>query len=160
MPPLIPYPPTPTSWSWLSPILRHIKFARPMGLSFHFWLTRLSSDTYAARDRSSRGYWLVHIIVPPIGLQIPLALWVLSLAPPLGALWSLIQLSFLGVFNSHYFPHCTKTFLFSPRLISLDSYSSCLSFLLAHLHQHTGNVWAIHSRGDCEPQYVLPFSYC
>jgi hypothetical protein len=31
-------------------------------------------------------YWLVHIVVPPIGLQIPLATWVLSLAPPLGAL--------------------------------------------------------------------------
>jgi hypothetical protein len=32
------------------------------------------------------GYWLVHNAVPPIGLQIPLAPWVLSLAPPLGAL--------------------------------------------------------------------------
>jgi hypothetical protein len=29
------YPPTPTSWPWCSPILRHIKFARPRGLSFH-----------------------------------------------------------------------------------------------------------------------------
>jgi hypothetical protein len=27
------------------------------------------------------GYWLVHIVVPPIGLQTPLAPWVLSLAP-------------------------------------------------------------------------------
>jgi hypothetical protein len=26
------------------------------------------------------GYWLVHIVVPPIGLQIPSAPWVLSLA--------------------------------------------------------------------------------
>ena len=32
------------------------------------------------------GYWLVHIVVPPIRLQIPLAPWVLSLAPPLGTL--------------------------------------------------------------------------
>jgi hypothetical protein len=32
------------------------------------------------------GYWLVHNVVPPIGLQIPLAPWLLSLAPPLGAL--------------------------------------------------------------------------
>jgi hypothetical protein len=30
------------------------------------------------------GYWLVHIVVPPIGLQFPLAPWVISLAPPLG----------------------------------------------------------------------------
>jgi hypothetical protein len=62
-----------------------------MGLSFHWWPTRSSSDTYAAKDTSS-GYWLVHIVVPPIGLQFPLAPWVISLAPPLGALWS-IQLS-------------------------------------------------------------------
>jgi hypothetical protein len=34
-------------------------------------------------------YWLVHNVVPPIGLQIPLAPWVLSLAPPLGALSSI-----------------------------------------------------------------------
>jgi hypothetical protein len=27
--PLLPYPPTPTSWTWHSPVLRHIKFARP-----------------------------------------------------------------------------------------------------------------------------------
>ena len=32
------------------------------------------------------GYWLVHIVVTPIGLQFPLVPWVLSLAPPLGAL--------------------------------------------------------------------------
>jgi hypothetical protein len=30
------------------------------------------------------GYWLVHIVVPPIGLQTPSAPWVLSLAPQLG----------------------------------------------------------------------------
>ena len=34
--------------------------------------------------RAPGGYWLVHIVVPPIGLQIPLAPWVLSLASPLG----------------------------------------------------------------------------
>jgi hypothetical protein len=31
-------------------------------------------------------YWLVHNVVPSIGLQIPLAPWVLSLAPSLGLL--------------------------------------------------------------------------
>jgi hypothetical protein len=34
-PPLLPYAPTPTSWPWHSSVLRHIKFARPMGLYFH-----------------------------------------------------------------------------------------------------------------------------
>jgi hypothetical protein len=60
-----------------------------MGLSFQWWPTRPSSDTYVARDKISRGYWLVHIVVPPIGLQIPSASWVLSLAPPLEAPWSI-----------------------------------------------------------------------
>jgi hypothetical protein len=27
---LLPYPPTPTSWPWHSPVLGHIKFARPI----------------------------------------------------------------------------------------------------------------------------------
>jgi hypothetical protein len=31
--PLLPYPLTPTSWPWLSPVLGHIKFARPKVLS-------------------------------------------------------------------------------------------------------------------------------
>uniref|UniRef100_A0A8C6IH06 Uncharacterized protein n=1 Tax=Mus spicilegus TaxID=10103 RepID=A0A8C6IH06_MUSSI len=30
---LLPYPPIPTSWPWCSPVLGHIKFASPMGLS-------------------------------------------------------------------------------------------------------------------------------
>jgi hypothetical protein len=87
--PPLPYPLNPTSWHWRSPILRHIRFAWTMGISFHWWPTRPSSDTYAAKDMSSRGYWLVHIVDSPIGLQIPLAPWVLSLAPPLGAMWSI-----------------------------------------------------------------------
>jgi hypothetical protein len=89
-PTLLPYPPTPTSWPWHSPVLGHIKFARPRGLSSHWWPTRPSSATYAARDTSSEGYWLVHIVVPPIGLQTPSAPWVLSLALPLGALCSIL----------------------------------------------------------------------
>jgi hypothetical protein len=88
LPPL-PYPPTPTSWPWRSPVLGHIKFERSKGLSSHWWPTRLSSATYAARDTSSGGYLLVHVVVPPIGLQFPLVPWILSLAPPLGALWSI-----------------------------------------------------------------------
>ena len=84
-PPRLPCPPTSPFWPWHSPVLGHIKFARPMGLSFRWWPTRSSFDTYAARDKSS-GYFLVHIVVPPIGLQFP---WVLSLIPPLGALWSI-----------------------------------------------------------------------
>ena len=35
------------------------------------------------------GYWLVHIVVPPMGLITPSAPWVLSLAPSLGTLCSI-----------------------------------------------------------------------
>jgi hypothetical protein len=34
------------------------------------------------------GYWIVHIVVPPMMLPTPLAPWVLSLAPSLGSLCS------------------------------------------------------------------------
>jgi hypothetical protein len=37
---------------------------------------------------SSGGYWLVHIVAPPIGLQTPSPPWGLSLALPLGTLCS------------------------------------------------------------------------
>jgi hypothetical protein len=52
--PPIPYPPTPLFWPWRSPVLGHIKFANPMGLSLQWWPTRPSFDTYAAKEKSSR----------------------------------------------------------------------------------------------------------
>jgi hypothetical protein len=51
--PLLPYPHPPTSWIWHFPVLGHIKFARLRGLSSHWWPTRPSFATYAARDTSS-----------------------------------------------------------------------------------------------------------
>ena len=55
-----PYPPAnfpthpfPLFWPWHSPVLGHIKFVCPMGLSFQSWPTRPSFDTYAARVKSS-----------------------------------------------------------------------------------------------------------
>jgi hypothetical protein len=38
---------------------------------------------------SSGRYWLVHIVVPPMGFQTPSAPWVLSLAPLLGIVCSI-----------------------------------------------------------------------
>jgi hypothetical protein len=49
--PPIPYPPTAPFWPWRSPVLQHIKFASPMGLSFQWWPTRPSFDTYADKDK-------------------------------------------------------------------------------------------------------------
>jgi hypothetical protein len=44
------------------------------------------------------GYWLVHIVFPPMGLQTPSAPWVLSLAPSLGTLcfvqWMAVSIYF------------------------------------------------------------------
>jgi hypothetical protein len=37
------------------------------------------------------GYWLVHNVVAPTGLQISLAPWIRSLAPPLGALCAVLH---------------------------------------------------------------------
>jgi hypothetical protein len=52
----IPSPhPLPLLGLGIPPILKHIKFARLMGLSFQWWPTRPSSATYAARDTSSGG---------------------------------------------------------------------------------------------------------
>jgi hypothetical protein len=48
--PPLPYPPIPIFWPWRSPVLEHIKFACPMGLSFQWWPTRPSFDTYATRS--------------------------------------------------------------------------------------------------------------
>jgi hypothetical protein len=39
------------------------------------------------------GYWLVHIVVPSMGLQTPPAPWVLSLVPPLGTLCSIQRMA-------------------------------------------------------------------
>jgi hypothetical protein len=54
--PPLPYPLIPIFfffWPWRSPVLGHIQFACPMGLSFQWWQTRPSFDTYAASVKSS-----------------------------------------------------------------------------------------------------------
>jgi hypothetical protein len=82
-PPPLPYPPTPPFWPRRSPVLGHIKFASSKGLFSDGRLGHLL--LHMQLETRAPGYWLVHIVVPPIGLQFPSAPWVLSLAPPLGA---------------------------------------------------------------------------
>ena len=94
--PLIPSPcpaPQPTHSCFLALghiifVLGHIIFARPRAsppidgqLSHPLLHMQLETQLW--------GYWLVHIVVPPIGLQTPSPPLVLSLAPPLWALCSI-----------------------------------------------------------------------
>jgi hypothetical protein len=85
LPPL-PYPHTPTSWPWHSPVLGHIKFAIPRGLSSHWWLTchlllHMQLETRALGVLVSSYCCSTYRVADS-------APWVLSLAPPLGALWA------------------------------------------------------------------------
>jgi hypothetical protein len=89
-----PHPaPQPTHSSFLTrafPCSEPYDLHNTKGPSSHWWPTMTSSDTYATRDTvGGGGYWLVHIVVPPIGLQTPLAAWVLSLVPSVGDLGSI-----------------------------------------------------------------------
>ena len=101
--PLLTNPTTPASWPCHSPMLGHRTFTGPRAFPpiddqvghplllmqlepqippcvfFDWWLS----------PRKLWGYWLVCIVVPPMGLQTPSASWVLSLAPSLGTLCSI-----------------------------------------------------------------------
>jgi hypothetical protein len=103
----IPYPlhPPPASQPTHSciltlafPILGHIIFIGPMAFPFiddqlgHPLLHMQLEPRVPPCDffdwwfspRELWGYWLVHIVVPPMGLQTPSVPWVLSLDPSLG----------------------------------------------------------------------------
>jgi hypothetical protein len=96
--PLLTNPPTPATLSWHS---LHWGL-EPSQDNGPFLPLKTSSTTYApgatipslytlwlvAYSLGALGYWLVHIVVPPMELQTPSASWVLSLAPPLGTLCS------------------------------------------------------------------------
>jgi hypothetical protein len=88
-----PYPPPPLSYPPI-PIFFGSGIPLYWGIySLQVQWASLSSDVrlghlliHMQLESRAPGYWLVHNVVPPIGLQIPLPPWLLSLAPPLGAL--------------------------------------------------------------------------
>ena len=101
-PPPVPQPTHPYSWPWHSPILGNRTFIGPRAsLPIDDWLGHpllhmqleppvppcVFLDWWFS-PKELWGYWLVHINVPPMGLQTPSTIWVLSLAPPLGTLCS------------------------------------------------------------------------
>jgi hypothetical protein len=59
----------------------------------HIWLESWIPLIGGLVPGSSEGYLLVHIVIPPMGLQTPSAPWVLCLAPLLGTLCSAQKLA-------------------------------------------------------------------
>ena len=98
------HPPTPASLPSHSPTLGHWAFTGPRAFSpiyaqlghplLHMWLEPwvppcvLFGWWFSPWELWGVGFWLVDIVVLPIGLQTPSARSVLSLTPPLGALRS------------------------------------------------------------------------
>jgi hypothetical protein len=94
---LLTNPPTPTSWPWHSHTLGHRAFigqraSHPIavwlghsGLHMQLepWVPPCVLFGWWFSPWELWGYWLVHIAVPPMGLQTPSAPEVLSLAPSL-----------------------------------------------------------------------------
>jgi hypothetical protein len=111
--PPLPNPPTPASWPRHSPILGHRNFTGPraslpiddrlghplLHVQLEPWFPPCVFFDWWFGPRDVWGYWLVHIVVPPKGLQSPSAPWVLFLAPSLGTLcyngWLLASTSIL-----------------------------------------------------------------
>jgi hypothetical protein len=73
-------------------------------------------------------YWLLHIVVPPIGLQTPLALWVLSLGPSLGAL-------------CHPIDDCKYTLLYLPGTGRASPERATSGFFQQNLTGISNSVW-------------------
>jgi hypothetical protein len=95
---LLPHPmltnlPTPTSWPWHSPILGHRAFTESrtsppiddwlghplLHMQLKSWVPPCGFCGWWFSPWEIWGYWIIHIVVHPIGLQTPLAPWVLSL---------------------------------------------------------------------------------
>jgi hypothetical protein len=100
--PLLTNPPIPTFWPCHCPILGHRTFTGPRAslpiddqLGHPLLHMQLESKVppgvffgWLFSPRELWGYCLVHIVVPPMGLQTPSDPWVLSLAPSFGTLCS------------------------------------------------------------------------
>jgi hypothetical protein len=119
-----PTPPTPAnqsthshswSWSWHFPTLGHWAFTGPrtsphiddrLGHSLLHMQLEPPVPPYVFFGwwfsfTELWGYWLVHIVVSPMGLQTPSAPWVLSLAPSFGTLCSVQRMAVSIHFCNH-----------------------------------------------------------
>jgi hypothetical protein len=109
---LISNPPTSVSWSWHSPILGHRTYTEPrtsppMDDQLGHTLQHMQLEPRVPpcifldwwfSPSELYGYWLVHIVISPMGLQTCSAPWAFSLSPSLGTLcsikWMTVSLHF------------------------------------------------------------------
>jgi hypothetical protein len=135
---MLPHPPTPTSWPCLSPVLGHIKFARLMGLSFHWWPTRPSSDTYAARDTSSSGL-----------LDSSYCCSTYRIADPFSSLGTFSSSS-IGGPVVHPIADCEHPLLclLGPGIVSQETVLSGSFQQNTHGRSYRDKVWSCHKRMD------------
>ena len=103
--PLLPYPHTPASWPWHSPVLGNRTFIGPraslpvddplghplLHMQLEPWVPTCVFFNWLFSPRELWGYWLVHIVVPPTGLQAPSAPWVFK--PIFISAWALVSVS-------------------------------------------------------------------
>ena len=101
-PPPHTQPPPTTSWPWHSPTLGHRNFTAPrasppiddqlrhplLHMKLEPWVTACALFGWSFSPRELWRYWLVHIVVRPMGLQTSWNPWVLSLAHLLRTLCS------------------------------------------------------------------------
>jgi hypothetical protein len=132
----LPTPPAPQpthshSWSWHSLILGHRAFTGPraspvivgrLGHSLlHIQVLPCVFFDWWFSSKDLWGYWLVHIALPPMGLQTPSAPWVLSLAPSLETLcsvqWMIVRAP-TSVFARHWQSPSRNRYI---RLLSVSS---------------------------------------
>jgi hypothetical protein len=88
-PPPFPYPPIPIFLALAFPWTGSYKVCMSNGPLFPVMARLGHLLIHMQLETRAPGYWLVHNVVAPTGLQISLAPWILSLAPPLGPLCSI-----------------------------------------------------------------------
>ena len=99
-------------WPWKSPILGYITFTGPRAsipiddklgylllyMQLEPWVPSCVFFDWWFRPRELCGYWLVHIVLSPMGLQTLSGPWELFLAPSLGTLcfvyWMAVSIHF------------------------------------------------------------------
>ena len=95
------------------------------------------------------GYWLVHIDVPPMGLQNPSAPWVLSLVPSLGTLcsiqWMILSIHFC-IYQALAKPHRRQLYSgsFQQNLASVCN-SVCIWWMIMGRTPRWGSLWMVRS---------------